>query len=393
METSPRWRIALLVHSASAWTRQILAGVAEYARERGGWEFWMEPRGYYEKMILPEQWLGDGVLCRLNNEELAKQLARRKLPAVNVSWLGEHSPIVPKVISDEVACGELAANYFRQQNWGQFAFVGPPPSLDYSNRVETAFFDRLGVVAHSQNRFDHHPEFGTLNIGPQRPQLLDWLHNLPKPVALLVWTTTIGHEITLCCRELGLSVPDDVAILAVEVDPLVSALSPIPIAYIDQSPRRLGFRAAELLEQMIAGEPAPDEAILIPPRGIAERMSVDTLVVDDEIVRKAILVIRERLSQSLQVSELASAVHCSRRVLEKRFEKALNRTPAQVIRRTKLSHAMHLLSETELAIQEVAFGTGFEHVETFLRFFKRECGSTPTEYRKSLKLPKQEPID
>ncbi|MBI1247465.1 helix-turn-helix domain-containing protein [bacterium] len=378
---SQRRNVAVLVQTSSAWSRQVLAGVAEYALEAGGWDFWIESRGFYEALQLPDSWRGNGVICRLTNDSLRQQIQERGIPAVNVSWLGPHSQQIPQVISDEAACGRMAAEFYLQRGWRHFGYVGPPPALGYSDRIEQAFLERLSEAGRAGSRFEHDPSTSKLTIGQQHENMTTWLKGLPKPIALLVWTTAIAQEITLLCRNIGLSVPDDVAILAVELDPLLSAMSPVPIAYIDQSPRRVGSQAAELLERMIRGEPAPEHPILVPPRRIAERQSVDTMFIDDDLVRQAILFIRENLAQPIQVSDIASHLHQSRRVLENRFQQALRRSPAQAIRQAKLSQALYLLSETDLTTQEIGLQTGFLHQETFLRFFKREYGCTPTEYR------------
>ena len=381
MNPELRKQIALLIHTSGAWTRQVMAGVSEYAKSIGNWDFWIEPRGFYDQITLPEDWYGDGVICRLTNDKLRQQVERRSLPTVNVSWLSEHSKTIPKVVSDEQACGKMAAEFFLQRGWSHFGFVGPPPGLDYSDRTELAFQELILQSGHAVFRFDHHLEFGLLTVGQQQPQMMEWLRAVPKPIVLLVWTTNIGHEITLLARQIGLSVPDDIAILAVEMDPLISSLCPVPISYIDQSPRRVGARAAEVLDQMIKGESPPEQPLLIPPLAIAERMSLDTLFTKDELIRRAIDYIRVNLENPLQVSEVAEAVSISRRSLEHRFEQTLGRSPAQVIRQNRLSQAKHLLRETGLTVAEIAYRTGHEHVETFNRFFKRETGTTPTEFR------------
>lgn len=374
-------RIALLVQTSTSWSRQVLAGVAEQSLEKGVCEFWIEPRGFYESMTLPPDWSGDGIICRLTDQKLADAIERRGIPAVNVSWLGTHSAKIPKVVSDEAACGQLAAEFLIERGWTNFGVVGYPPGLDYSGLVEQAFCERLAVAGHTTSSFEHQSDFGQLNIGDQLSSIAVWLLSLPKPAAILVWTTTIGHEITVACRRLRLSVPDDIAILAIELDPLISALAPTPIAFIDQSPRQVGARALQLLLDLIDGHAPPDEPILIPPRRIAERTSVGTVFVEDPLVRSAVQFMREQIGFPIQVSDVATAVSTSRRVLEQRFEKALKCSPAEVIRRSKLTHAMHLLGETALTVSEVALRTGFLHTETFLRFFKREAGFTPTEFR------------
>ncbi len=98
-------------------------------------------------------------------------------------------------------------------------------------------------------------------------------------------------------------------------------------------------------------------------------------------MQKAINFIRQNASRPIQVSDVAEHVGLSRRAIEKSFVKQLDKTPTTVIRQTKVSLAEHLLSETELRVQQVADRVGFFHLESFLRFFKRETGLTPTEFR------------
>jgi len=47
-------RVALLVQTTSEWHRQLLRGVADYAREHGPWDLHIEPRGLLETMQLPK---------------------------------------------------------------------------------------------------------------------------------------------------------------------------------------------------------------------------------------------------------------------------------------------------------------------------------------------------
>ncbi|NNJ25405.1 xylose operon transcription regulator XylR [Alienimonas chondri] len=394
-----RERVAALVHTSSEWTRQVLFGVAEYAAAGGGWDLWIEPRGFYENPRLPADWHGDGLICRMSNPEVRAAVERAGVPAVNVSWAGGHRPNCPQVASDEVACGRMAAEFYLSRGFTRFGFVGPPPGQDYTDAVERGFRVGLGLDdgtggGRTLAVFPHPPASDRLHLGAERDRFLDWLSELPKPVALLVWTTNIAHEIVCLCRDAALRggrgttaaadlrVPDRVAVLAVEFDPLLSALSPIPLAYIDQSPRQVGRRAAELLEAMMLGAPPPETPILIPPRRVAERLSVDAMLEDDPEVRRAIAWIRAHVGQPIDAAAAARAVGLSRATLERRFKQALGSSPAREIRRTKLSLARHLLGETALTVAEIADRTGFLHTETFARFFKRESGQTPGAFRR-----------
>ncbi len=374
-------RVALLVQTASEWSRQVLSGVAEYASQAGAWDFWIEPRGLYEDLRLPVDWLGDGIICRLTGPTMEEELLRRNLPTINVSWLCEHSRRIPKVVSDEVACGELAADYFIKGGWQSFGYVGPSPALPYSDLLQRAMEQKLKEAGFELNVFEQQTATRLVTVRDQQARIGQWLSSFTQPTAVLVWSTTIGHEIIQIAQSLGIAVPDHVALLAVELDPLISSLSSIPIAYIDQSPRRVGVAAASLLARLFAGESPPDSPIIVPPREIAVRLSVDAMFTEDELVRRAIQFIRNHVAQPIQVTDVAEHVGMSRRCIEKSFDKQIGKTPAMVIRQSKVSLAKHLLLETDLRVQQVADRVGFFHLETFLRFFKRETGLTPTEYR------------
>lgn len=376
-----RRKVALLIHTSTAWCREILAGIAEQSSSYGGWDCWLEQRGAREPMTIPESWHGDGVICRLNNDALKQQIEKSSRPAINVSTLFNDCKSAVDVISDENACGKLAAEFFVSRGWKNFGYVGPTKEAGYTNRFESGFNAELAKSQNESVRFllKSPTEFPIGKL--ESEDLSDWLSNLPKPVAIVVWNTTIGHELSKVCLRLGMRVPDDVAILALELEPVVSALSPIPIAFIDQAPRRVGIEATRHLERMMQGETPPSEPVLIAPRGIAERLSVDSFLVEDELIKSALTIIRQRINLPLSVGDLASAVGVGRKTLEKRFSSTIGKSPAIVIRQTKLNHSQHLLRETKLSILEIAERTGFYHLETFFRFFKRESGSTPNEYR------------
>lgn len=359
----------------------MLAGVADRSIEKGPIDFWIEPRGFYEETRIPAYWNGTGIVCSLGNEKLANEIRSRAIPAVNVSWFGEHSHQIPKVTSDDVACGKMAANFFLSHGWSNFGLVGSPPAFGLSQQVEDSFCRTLQEAGFSVSRFDQDPDYGSLNLGDRESDMIVWLNELPKPAAILVWSTLIGQEIMRICHRMKLLVPDDVAMLAVKADPLISPLAPNPIAYIDQSPRKIGAEALDLLLRMLQGESPPESATLIPPSRIAEHASVDTAFVDDPLVKEAVCFIREKVASPLQVADVAAAVATSRRVLELRFDRSLQRSPADFIRTSKLARAKLLLAESTLSINEIAEQTGFLHQKTFHRFFKRETGVTPNEFR------------
>lgn len=376
-----RRRVGLLVQTASEWSRLVLRGVAEYAHEFGPWDFYIEPRGFHEPLMLPADWRADGLIVRLTSPELERAIRESGLPAVNVSWLGDHSSSIPKVVSDEGACGRMAAEHLIERNFRSFGYVGPVGMAGYSDSLGTEFRGRLAAVGYSMHRFGGNEELAARHVYQIREDLKAWLDGLVRPLAVLAWSSEVGREITAACQESGLRVPDDVAILCVENDLLMSSLAPIPLSNIDQSPHRVGYEAAALLDRMISGAPSPHQPMLVPPLGIVQRQSTEAWAVDDSLVARALRFIREHAHEPIQVVDVRKATDVSRRVLEHRFSQVLGRTPAAEIRRVRLELVKRMLLETDLPIARIANRCGFNHSEVMIRCFRREVGISPGQFR------------
>jgi LacI family transcriptional regulator len=72
--------------------------------------------------------------------------------------------------------------------------------------------------------------------------------------------------------------------------------------------------------------------------------------------------------------------------LERRFEKAIGRPPKAEIMRIRIDRARELLAEANLPGSEVARQCGFRGQDKFSAAFRRECGMTPSEFRRRRRL-------
>ena len=96
--------------------------------------------------------------------------------------------------------------------------------------------------------------------------------------------------------------------------------------------------------------------------------------------------IRSRLEQNCReqfsLSELSDEYHMSVCYLSHLFKKITGYSVMQYLSMCRLSLARQLLSETELSITEIVYASGFSDTSNFSRFFKREVGLSPIEYRR-----------
>ena len=82
------------------------------------------------------------------------------------------------------------------------------------------------------------------------------------------------------CLRLGLDAPHDVAVIGTDNDPTICEFCQPTLSSISRSAWKVGYEAAALLDRLMAGNPAPEHDILIPPDGLVARLSTDTIAVD-----------------------------------------------------------------------------------------------------------------
>ena len=56
-------------------------------------------------------------------------------------------------------------------------------------------------------------------------------------------------------------------------------------------------------------------------------------------------------------------------------------SPVEYVTRKRLNHALKLLSETELSVDEIGEQSGFSDRSNFYRAFSKYVGGKPTDYR------------
>ena len=198
---------------------------------------------------------------------------------------------------------------------------------------------------------------------------------------MICWDT-IGPPVTQACREAGVAVPEEVAIVGVDNDETLCSICDPPLTSVCPNHEEVGYQGAALLDRMMAGEPAPKQQMLLQPRMIVVRQSTDVSAIEDPAISQALRMIREHACNGLQVREVAEHVPISRSVLQRRFQAVVGRSVHDEIVRVQLRKAEELLRETDLSIGSVAEKAGFNHQEYMGAVFKSRTGMTPREYRR-----------
>ena len=92
--------------------------------------------------------------------------------------------------------------------------------------------------------------------------------------------------------------------------------------------------------------------------------------------------IEKNINENISLTDLSRASLFSPWYSHRLFKEYTNYTPADYIRRLKLSKSALKLRDEECKIIDIAFELGFQSVEGYQRAFSREFGCNPSEYAK-----------
>jgi LacI family transcriptional regulator len=383
-------RVAVVLSTDMACFREILRGVNAYTTSQGNWML--------ELFSAQEDFVGkirsrgpDGLVISAVNDPdeagAAVKAVERRAVGVAAQFREEGLVDLPQVESDDEKVGEVAAAHLMGKGLANFAFLGAPAA--WSDRRYAGFERALGKAGYVPARLIHGETPSRAGRGWALPhygrEILDWLTPLPRPLAVFACNDLRGRELAELCRNAGIRVPDDIAILGVDNDDLECDLSHPPLSSVSVPWRRLGFEATRILDRVFRGKRVRGSTFLVPPAGVVERQSTDMIAIGDAEVSEAIRFIRQNAHRTIGVVDVLDAVPTARRSLEKRFRALLGRSPLEEIRRAHVERAKQLLGTTDLSMPAIAEGSGFSSAAWCSKVFHDLTGETPTEYRQRLR--------
>ncbi len=106
---------------------------------------------------------------------------------------------------------------------------------------------------------------------------------------------------------------------------------------------------------------------------------------ENDIIRQAQQYIAANLEQKLSVPRVAGNCRVSTSYLTALFQKHLEISPGEYIRRLKLQRSKQMIREGTLSFTEIAQALQYSTVQHFSRQFKENFGITPTQYAKSVR--------
>lgn len=385
-------RVALLIQSSLEYGRGLLRGIGSFSQAHGPWTMFHRVGLLPDHLPSPQlrKWRPQGILGQFKTQQLLRQVRRFGIPVIDLFALHRCRGI-PRFSVDHAEVARMAADYFFELGYRNFAFCGFQ-GVHYSERRSDAMVDYVRKRGCSIEVFQSPPpvhpldvfdiesagQFDVDRIGP-------WLRGLPKPLALLAGTDMRAMNVLEACRLHNMKVPLEVAVMGVGNDEVLCNLADPLLTSIALRSEHIGYEAAALLDQMMQGKKPPSEDIVMGPLCVVARQSTNSLAISDPEVHKALDYLREHFAKGVSISAVARHVGISQSTLQRRFLQALGRSPRVELIRIQIGRVEELLRDTSLPLTRIAELSGFNYPECMMKLFKRKTGVTPNEFRNRLR--------
>ena len=383
-------RLILLTDFTEAFAHNLLRGILEYSKGREPWVVCRMPPSYKQSYGIPgvlewaKKWQADAIIAQFNDNDEVELFRENGIVALAQDFQSRFS-VIPNITSRYELTGQMAADFFLQKGFRNFAFYGYKDVV-WSEERYMGFLNRIMEKGLGDNFFEYKNQpLENLWYYESEP-LADWIKSLPHPVALMACDDTRGNKIMEMCQVLGINIPEEIAVLGVDNDEIICNLSEPPLSSVSLNIVKGGYEAARLIDRLIHNEATSCEDVIIQPITIVNRLSTDIYATDNPAILAALKYIHQNLANKINVDDIVKQVPLSRRLLEIRFRQVTGQSIYQYISDLRMERFPQLLLASTEPIADLAMQVGLADSKNLARQFKLWKGCTPVEYRKRNKV-------
>lgn len=357
-------------------------GIARFARERPEWRTYLLDRDWSD----PRRPLGDyeihGMIAMISRLPIPH--SRWKIPLVGIS---PGRARLNMVVVDDPAVGRLAAEHMVSLGLRNLAYVGPSERLYASSLRYRSFLAEATRRNCSVTHFNAEKLWDFSKHEQELDRLASFLAQQPRPMGVWCFNANVGVYASRAAARAALHIPQDVAILGTDDDPVQCEIAFPRLSSINTDMERVGYNAARRLDDLMRQPAAAPTLTRIAPLGIMQRASTDVIAYDDADVVAAVRFIRRHAcTKGFQTADVLDHVMVSRTGLEAKFAASVGHSIDAEIWHTRTDRACRLLTDTDWTLMRIASEAGFSTVAHLCRTIKKRTGMTTKTYRRQRML-------
>lgn len=377
--------VALFLATNEKAGRDKFQGVLRYMRLHTPWNIHLVENGVgTQQLVNLKAWGVTGAIVARMPEAL-RFVSRARIPTVVMDSPALYTDRLANtsfVTSDSEGVGRAAAEAFLGKGFGHFAYVPDVYDWDWSALRGQGFAMRLAAeglpCAHYRCPNDRARKDWALD----QKHLARWLHELPKPVAILAAHDARARQILETCHGNGLNVPGEVALLGVDNDEMICENTMPTLSSVQPDFEAGGYEAARLLEELMRGKARGVCNICYGVKQVVLRESSRFAHAVDRRYLRGLEFIRLNAGTAITVTDIARHMGVSRRLAEMLFRRHVGHSILDEIQEVRLTRLKTFLSETTLPIGTITWQCGYQSENHVKRVFKQKTGLTMSQYRK-----------
>jgi AraC-like DNA-binding protein len=110
----------------------------------------------------------------------------------------------------------------------------------------------------------------------------------------------------------------------------------------------------------------------------------------DKRIKSILRYLEGNLEERITLKQTSEMVNLSYGYFSELFQREVGTNFSQYLQSIRIEKAKTLLMDSFLSIKEISFKVGFRHESTFCEEFKNVVGTSPSAYRKKIKLNESE---
>lgn len=318
------------------------------------------------------------ILSMPGTDEAMERIAESNTPTVLVNItdrrLSAHRGNFAAVWEDSTDTGRRAAWHLLDRGeYKSVGYVHAPMRRFYSDERMMAFRNTMKKAGYRTSVFAS--DDGNDISYPIR--LRQWLKQLPKPAAVMAVADMRAAAIINICREEGIRVPSQVAVVGTDHDIPQHAKCGMTISSVVVDYRLMGRQAVRELDFLFRhpkwkGRP---HEVLIPAKKVFAGESTARSVSAAHLVKMAQGYISENFKRNITPADVVAHLACSRSLAELRFAQTEGITVRRAIENARMEEVQKRIQSKE-KVSDIVKSMQFTSANQLYRIYKRHFGHT-----------------
>ena len=355
-------RLLIISDFTEAFPSKLLKGIVNYSVRKEQWTICRMPPAYKKMLGIPGvvkwalDWGADAVIGQFEETDEVELFAKNGIVAVAQDFKKKFS-VIPNITADYIGTGRMAARFYLERGFRNFAFFGFH-NVCWSDERFEGFKREIEAAGYGKYLFDYNMQDIDHLWYYERDRLCSWLRALPKPIGIMACDDNQGNNLVEACHTAGVKIPSEVSVMGVDNDELLCTLGSTPLSSIQVDIEEGGYRTAEMIEHRVMNPDAPIQDVILRPVKIVGRISTAAFATNDVQIQKAIQFIHSNCQKKISVKDVMGEVALSRRLLERRFKAVTGQTLYQYISDIKLKRFAEMLLDTDDQVTNIALSMG-----------------------------------